>query len=163
MVLLSFSTPRPWWQLAVFCVVLGAGGPISLVGLDFAPLSGLHVHALCEQGLVQACHDLSDGGLYVALAEMALAAGIGADLTLPEDCESPMAWLFGEDQGRYLLAVAPDRLASLEAMAGRVGVLARQVGTTGGAALTLAGRDAISLQELGRIHSGWLPAFMGTP
>lgn len=35
-VLLSFSTPRPWWQLAVFCAVLGAGGPISLVGLDFA-------------------------------------------------------------------------------------------------------------------------------
>ena len=35
-VLLSFSTPRPWWQLALFCVVLGAGGPISLVGLDFA-------------------------------------------------------------------------------------------------------------------------------
>jgi len=34
--LLSFSTPRPWWQLAVFCVVLGAGGPVSLVGLDFA-------------------------------------------------------------------------------------------------------------------------------
>ncbi len=35
-VLLSFSTPRPFWQLAVFCVVLGAGGPVSLVGLDFA-------------------------------------------------------------------------------------------------------------------------------
>ncbi len=34
--LLSFSTPRPWWQLALFCVVIGAGGPISLVGLDFA-------------------------------------------------------------------------------------------------------------------------------
>jgi phosphoribosylformylglycinamidine synthase len=121
------------------------------------------VRALCEQGLVEACHDLSDGGLYVALAEMALASGIGADLSLPEDCESPMAWLFGEDQGRYLLAVAPDRLARVEAMAGRAGVLARQVGTTGGGALTLAGRDAISLQEVGRIHSGWLPAFMGTP
>ena len=35
-VLLSFSTPRPWWQLAIFCAVLGAGGPVSLVGLDFA-------------------------------------------------------------------------------------------------------------------------------
>jgi MFS family permease len=35
-VLLSFSTPRPWWQLAVFCVVIGTGGPISLVGIDFA-------------------------------------------------------------------------------------------------------------------------------
>jgi len=35
-VLLSFDTPRPWWQLAVFCVVIGTGGPISLVGMDFA-------------------------------------------------------------------------------------------------------------------------------
>ena len=35
-VLLSFDTPRPWWQLAVFCAVIGTGGPISLVGLDFA-------------------------------------------------------------------------------------------------------------------------------
>ena len=35
-VLLSFDTPRPWWQLAIFCAAIGAGGPISLVGLDFA-------------------------------------------------------------------------------------------------------------------------------
>lgn len=35
-VLLSFGTPRPWWQLALFCAVIGAGGPISLVGMDFA-------------------------------------------------------------------------------------------------------------------------------
>jgi MFS family permease len=35
-VLLSFDTPRPWWQLAVFCMLIGAGGPVSLVGLDFA-------------------------------------------------------------------------------------------------------------------------------
>jgi phosphoribosylformylglycinamidine synthase II len=120
------------------------------------------VRALCEQGLVAACHDLSDGGLYVALAEMALASGTGADLELPDECESPTAWLFGEDQGRYLLAVAPDRLARLEAEAGRAGVLARRVGTTGGAALTLAGGDAISLQELAEIHRSWLPSFMGT-
>ena len=120
------------------------------------------VRALCEQGLVEACHDLSDGGLYVALAEMALASRIGADLELPGECESPTAWLFGEDQGRYLLAIAPDRLPVVEAAAGRAGVLARRVGTTGGVALTLAGGDAISLQELAEIHQSWLPSLMGT-
>ena len=120
------------------------------------------VRALCEQGLVEACHDLSDGGLYVALAEMALASGIGADLELPHDGESAAAWLFGEDQGRYLVAVAPDRLALVEAEAGRAGVLARRIGATGGVALTLDGGDAISLQELAEIHRSWLPALMGT-
>ena len=124
--------------------------------------NGELVRALCEKGLLEACHDLSDGGLLVALAEMALASGIGADLELPEDCESDAAWLFGEDQGRYLLAVAADRLALVEAAAGRAGVLARRVGTTGGVALTLAGGDAISLRELAEIHQGWLPSLMGT-
>jgi phosphoribosylformylglycinamidine synthase subunit PurL len=120
------------------------------------------VRALCEQGLVEACHDLSDGGLYVALAEMALASGIGADLDLPDDGESAAAWLFGEDQGRYLVAVAPNRLGRVEAEAGRAGVLARRIGATGGVALTLDGGDAISLQELAEIHRSWLPALMGT-
>jgi phosphoribosylformylglycinamidine synthase subunit PurL len=120
------------------------------------------VRALCAQGLVEACHDLSDGGLYVALAEMALASGSGADLALPQDLESAAAWLFGEDQGRYLLAVAPSRLARVEAEAGRAGVLARQIGTTGGVALTLDGGDAISLEELAESHRSWLPSFMGT-
>jgi phosphoribosylformylglycinamidine synthase II len=112
-------------------------------------------------GQIEACHDLSDGGLAVALAEMALASGIGADLETP--AEGDPGWLFGEDQGRYLLAVVEQNLQALLAKAGRRGVLARRVGTTGGGALTLAGRDAICLRELARVHEGWLPAFMGHP
>ena len=90
---------------------------------------------------------------------MVLASGIGADLEVPPEWDH--GWLFGEDQGRYLLAVAPERLGALLAAAGRQGVLARRVGTTGGGALTLAGGDAISLHELARVHEGWLPALMG--
>jgi phosphoribosylformylglycinamidine (FGAM) synthase-like enzyme len=112
-------------------------------------------------GQIEACHDLSDGGLAVALAEMALASGIGADLETP--AEGDPGWLFGEDQGRYLLAVVEQNLQALLAEAGRRGVLARRVGTTGGGALTLAGCDAICLPELARVHEGWLPAFMGHP
>jgi phosphoribosylformylglycinamidine synthase II len=114
-----------------------------------------------ETGEVEACHDLSDGGLAVALAEMALASGIGADLVVPADADP--GWLFGEDQGRYLVAVPEARLDRLLAEAARRGVLARRVGSTGGAALTLGGRDAICLRELARVHEGWLPAFMGNP
>ncbi|MEM7022529.1 MAG: AIR synthase-related protein, partial [Pseudomonadota bacterium] len=119
------------------------------------------VRSLCAHGLIETCHDLSDGGLYAALAEMVLASGIGADLTLPEGCDSAAAWLFGEDQSRYLIAVAPDRMDEVHAQAARAGVLLRRVGTTGGVALTLDGVNAISLEELAEIHSGWLPSLMG--
>jgi phosphoribosylformylglycinamidine synthase II len=135
------------------------GGPPP-VDLPIERLNGELVRLAIEGGLVAACHDLSDGGLYVALAEMALASGIGADLELPERCDSLAGWLFGEDQSRYLLAVAPDRLPDLLERAARGGVLARRVGTTGGAALTLGERDAISLAELAETHEGWLPAYM---
>jgi phosphoribosylformylglycinamidine synthase len=123
--------------------------------------NGELIRALCAQGLVEACHDLSDGGLFVALAEMALASGIGADLALPDGGETSTAWLFGEDQGRYLVAVARDKLAETERQAAGAGVLARRVGSTGGPALTLDGGDAISLDELAAIHQGWLPGLMG--
>jgi phosphoribosylformylglycinamidine synthase len=119
------------------------------------------VRSLIADGLVAACHDLSDGGLLVGLAEMVLASGSGADLELPPDCDA--GWLFGEDQGRYLLAVAPGQLAALLETARRRGALARRIGTTGGGALTLAGGDAICWDELARARERWLPALMTAP
>jgi phosphoribosylformylglycinamidine synthase len=119
---------------------------------------GDFVRALIAAGQVEACHDLADGGLLVALAEMVLAAGIGADLALPP--AGGAGGLFGEDQGRYLLAVAPEQREPVLQAARRAGVPARAVGTTGGAALTLAGGDAISMGELIRAHEDWLPGLM---
>jgi phosphoribosylformylglycinamidine synthase len=130
------------------------------VDLSLERLNGEFVRELIAHGSVTACHDLSDGGLYVALAEMALASGIGADLDVPDDVETTAGWLFGEEQGRYLLAIAPDRLEPALELAKSRGVLARRVGTTGGAALTLDQGSAISLDELAGIHEAWLPAYM---
>jgi phosphoribosylformylglycinamidine synthase len=135
----------------------GAPPPIDLA---IERRNGELVRCLIEAGLVAACHDLADGGLLVALAEMALASGIGADLALPEACDSEAGWLFGEDQGRYLLAVEPDRLGAVLAAADEVGAIARAVGKTGGDALTLAGRNAICLSELAELHESWLPNVM---
>jgi phosphoribosylformylglycinamidine synthase subunit PurL len=118
------------------------------------------VRGLIGEGLVAACHDISDGGLYVAVAEMALASGIGADLELPDAAIPAAGWLFGEDQSRYLIAIRPQQLAEVLNRAGAAGVLARPVGRTGGTALTLNGADAICLRELSTIHQGWLPSFM---
>ena len=103
------------------------------VDLALERLNGEFVRDAIGRGWVAASHDLADGGLYVALAEMALASGIGADLEVPKDCDTTAGWLFGEEQARYLLAIAPDRLGAVLELARTRGVLARRVGTTGGA------------------------------
>jgi phosphoribosylformylglycinamidine synthase len=130
------------------------------VDLTLERLNGELVRDLIARGWVGACHDLADGGLFVALAEMVLASGLGADLEVPEDCDTTAGWLFGEDQARYLVAIALDRLGPALELARSRGVLARRVGTTGGAALTLEGGSAISLDELAEIHEAWLPAHL---
>ena len=138
--------------------VLGApGGPPPPVDLDVERRNGLFVQALIADGRVTVCHDVSDGGLLVALAEMALASGIGAEIAPPADAD-PLAWLFGEDQGRYLVAV-PDA-APLLAAAGAAGVPAAAIGRTAGVALTVSGHGRISLGRLRAVHEAWFPRFM---
>ena len=69
--------------------------------------AGELVRAANAAGLVAAAHDLSDGGLALAAAEMALAGGVGVDLQA-DAALGAAAWFFGEDQGRYLMACAPE-------------------------------------------------------
>lgn len=74
--------------------------------------AGEIIRELIADGLVNAVHDLSDGGLAVALAEMALASGLGAEVSV-NSAYTLAQWWFGEDQGRYLVTV-PD-VAALNA------------------------------------------------
>ncbi len=137
----------------------GAPPPVDLAA---ERRNGELVRAMIEAGRVSACHDVSDGGLLVALAEMALAGEIGAALTPPDDVgrdpAALTAWLFGEDQARYV--VATDDAAPVLAAARAAGVPARAIGATGGESLKLVGQGAISLARLRKAHAGWLPAYM---
>ncbi len=134
----------------------GAPPPVDLAAERRA---GDLVRALIGEKKINACHDLSDGGLAVAAAEMALAGDIGVTLEAPAPLPCPLhAWLFGEDQGRYLVcSAAPEALL---AAAEAAGVPAAVVGRTGGATLTLPGGGTISLAELRQAHEGWLPGYM---
>jgi len=121
--------------------------------------AGELVRALIGDGLLAACHDVSDGGLLVAVAEMALAGGIGAQIEPPKGV--PLAaWCFGEDQGRYLLEVPDGALAAVLEQAHAHDVTARVIGKTGGDAVAVGDASA-PVAELRRINEGWLPAFMG--
>lgn len=110
-------------------------------------------------GEVTAVHDLSDGGLAVALAEMAMPGRIGADIVVLPDGIAH-AVLFGEDQARYLVTCTTDKAAGLLQSAKNGNVPAMQIGVTGGDALTIAREKPISLEALKTAHEHWLPAYM---
>ncbi len=135
----------------------GAPPPVDLAA---EKRNGDFVRGLIHGGQVAACHDLSDGGLAVAAAEMAMANGIGADLINAPDGLGLHGWLFGEDQARYLVAVEDGAAIVAEALA--AGVAAVIVGQTGGDALTVGETHTISINELRRSHEEWLPSFMAS-
>lgn len=129
-------------------------GPPPPVDLAAEKRTGDFVRALIQGEQITACHDLSDGGLLVALAEMAMASGIGANLTVTGDA----GFWFGEDQGRYLVTTTqPEKL---QEFAKKAGIHASVIGTTGGSALRIPENQGITLSEIKDIHENWLPAFM---
>ncbi|WP_020591978.1 phosphoribosylformylglycinamidine synthase subunit PurL [Kiloniella laminariae] len=136
-------------------------GNAPLVDLVAERRNGEFIRSRIEAGLLTSCHDLSDGGLAAAVADMALASGMGATVTKPASSSVPTtAWLFGEDQGRYLVSVAD--ADSFLAAAKQAGVPAEAIGRTGGQGLTLPGGSTISVTELRETNESWLPNYMAS-
>ena len=135
----------------------GAPPPVDLMA---ERRDGDFVRGLIGEQFVSAVHDLSDGGLVVAVAEMAIASGIGARLYGAPAFLSEMGFWFGEDQARYVVTIKPAQFDDLAARAKTAGVPIRRIGVTHGNALTLPGERAILLDGLREHHEGWLPAYM---
>jgi phosphoribosylformylglycinamidine synthase len=134
----------------------GAPPPVDLV---VEKANGDFVRGLIRAGRVRAVHDLSDGGLICAAAEMALASGEGVGLDL--DTGLPIhAALFGEDQARYLIAAAPDAVAQIAHDAALAGVVMAEIGAAGGEAVSVDGVLKVELKALREAHEGWMPAYM---
>ncbi len=132
-------------------------GPPPPIDLAHEKRVGDFVRGLIHDRIVTAVHDLSDGGLAVALAEMAMASGIGATIDAPPG-SSATAALFGEDQGRYL--VTGSAASTLLQRAAKAGVSVQRLGRTGGSDLKLGAFRAISVAELRHAHESWFPDFM---
>ena len=134
----------------------GAPPPVDLAA---ERRNGDFVRSLIRSGQARVVHDLSDGGLVCAAAEMALASGVGVTLRASSSAHAH-PYLFGEDQGRYLLGVS-DAGPILEA-ARAAGAPASLAGAAGGEALASEGLFSIDLVELRAAHEGWLPRYMAT-
>jgi phosphoribosylformylglycinamidine synthase len=119
--------------------------------------NGDFVRGLIRARRVSAVHDLSDGGLVCAAAEMALASNLGVALTATSE-QNAVPYLFGEDQGRYLVATKdPDAVI---AAAKTVGVHAIPCGEAYGDLFSSRELFSIPLAELRAANEGWMPAYM---
>jgi phosphoribosylformylglycinamidine synthase subunit PurL len=137
-------------------------GPAPNVDLAHEKKAGLFVRALIRDGLATAVHDCSDGGLGVALAEMAMASGIGANVNELNGNPS-QATFFGEDQGRYVVTIKRGALDAVQERADQAGVFAPWIGKTGGKELKLGDARPILVSELKEAHESWFPGYMGAP
>ena len=114
--------------------------------------------AAAAAGLLSAAHDLSDGGLAVALAESCLRGGAGCAVRLPGD---PFTALFSESAGRAIVTVRPGAEAAFRPLCDAHGVPGETIGTVGGDSLAVDGWFGIPLTELAAVHARTLPALFG--
>jgi phosphoribosylformylglycinamidine synthase len=114
--------------------------------------------AAAAAGLLSAAHDLSDGGLAIALAESCLRGGAGCAVRLPGD---PFTALFSESAGRAIVAVRPGAEAAFWPLRDAHGVPGETIGTVGGDSLAVNGCFGIPLTELAAVHARTLPALFG--
>ena len=134
------------------------GGRPPAVDLDAERDLAAVLAAAAARGLLAAAHDLSDGGLAIALAECCLAGGQGCAVRLPGD---PFTSLFGESAARAVVAVVPGAEAEFAALCSAHGVPAAELGVTGGGTLEVVDCFTIPLDELAAAHRGTLPALFG--
>lgn len=127
-----------------------AGKPPSLDWDSEKALQKCLVQA-AARGLLTSAHDLSEGGLAVALAEACIIGGTGAHVDLV-GVLPPHVTLFSESQSRALVSVAPSMLADLQDVAGDLGVPLHVLGTTGGTALEVKGLFEIGLDDMRDVY-----------
>ena len=149
-----------WLGNSVFARVIAEreGGAPPPVDLDKEKAHGQFAQAQITAGQITTCHDIGDGGLLVAVAEMALSGAVGAALSHP-DGDTVLAWAFGEDQARYIVQV--DDAEAFAALLAEQGIDGCQIGTTSAhQTLTVGQNVTISIEELRTRHEGKLPQMM---
>ncbi|MFI7243100.1 phosphoribosylformylglycinamidine synthase subunit PurL [Streptomyces qinglanensis] len=113
-----------------------------------------------RDGMVDAAHDVSDGGVVQALAESCLKGGKGARIVVPDGLD-PFVFLFSESQGRALVAVPRSEEVRFTDMCAARGLPAARIGVVDGEALEVQGQFSLPLAELRRHHEGTIPELFG--
>ncbi|MFC4724890.1 phosphoribosylformylglycinamidine synthase subunit PurL [Glycocaulis abyssi] len=121
--------------------------------------NGDFVRTEIRAGHARVVHDISDGGLACAIADMAMASGMGVKLAYNGPLPA-YAWMFGEDQARYLVAADAVTAETIRQNAIAANVPVSVAGIAGGRAISINGGHALDLIRLKQAHENWLPSLM---
>jgi phosphoribosylformylglycinamidine synthase len=159
--LILIGDTEGWLGASVYANEIAAreDGAPPPVDLEAEKRNGDYVRQLIRTRRVRAVHDLSDGGLAIAACEMAFGSNVGVQLDAARDMPAH-AWLFGEDQGRYLLSVEEYSVNPVVSTAKSKGITAQVVGKVGGGRIIAAGGFDVTLDGLRERHEAWLPELM---
>lgn len=120
--------------------------------------NGLFILDLAEKAYIHACHDISAGGLAVALAEIAIKANKGLSIRLQTNIAH--AELFGEDQARYIICVKKMEVEKIAPLAQKYNVTLSPLGVVKGKDLVIEKLFSIPVSELKNAYESWLPQYM---
>ncbi|MFE7592995.1 phosphoribosylformylglycinamidine synthase subunit PurL [Kitasatospora sp. NPDC057512] len=135
------------------------GGLPPKVDLERERLLGDILIAASRDGMIDAAHDLSDGGLGQALVESCLKGGHGARIVVPEG-QDPFVLLFSESAGRAVVAVPRSEELRFNDMCTARGLPATRIGVVDGDSLDVQGQFSVSLAELKDAHTGVIEALL---
>jgi phosphoribosylformylglycinamidine synthase len=135
------------------------GGLPPAVDLEREMLLAEILISASRDGMVDAAHDLSDGGLIQAVTESCLRGGLGARLVVPEELD-PFVFLFSESAGRAVVAVPRSEELRFTDMCGARGLPATRIGVVDGDSMEVQGQFTLPLAELREAHEATIPALL---
>jgi phosphoribosylformylglycinamidine synthase II len=130
-------------------------GPPPEVNLSNEKNNGLSVLKLINNKLVVSVHDISSGGLIIALTEMSLASQYGLKINKPKTLSNLMEYFFGEDQGRYLIEIEPDNLEKVKKILDENNVFNEVIASVQKDNFEIIGELKININELSKINNKW--------
>ena len=130
-------------------------GPPPEVNLSNEKSNGETVLKLLSNKMVSSIHDISSGGLIVALSEMSMASGLGLKIEKPSKLSNLMEYYFGEDQGRYLLEIEPKNFQKVINILDQDNIFNEKVAIVQKDNLEILGELKISVDDLCKFNNTW--------
>ena len=151
----NYTDPKGWMGSSLYAAFFDKQENNAPPPVDLATEKkiGLGILAMRDAGLIASCHDVSSGGLLIALAEKALKGDLGFKSSITQ----PASWWFGEDQGRYV--VSTSKPAEFESFAQKQQIPLLKLGMVGGQDLTI-GDQSLNLDVLRKIHGAWFKNYV---